>query len=103
MRKSKLNAYTMKLIRKIQKEVGKEKAVSIIGKTRGTIHKYKTSELLITNSLFGHICREYHGIFPKESLQEVFMRGLTCIMEDHMLDRKEKKEEKITEDLNIIL
>tara|TARA_R110000796_G_scaffold21158_1_gene62427 strand:- start:336 stop:647 length:312 start_codon:yes stop_codon:yes gene_type:complete len=103
MRKYKLNAYAMKLIRQMQKEIGKEQTLNLIGKTRNTIYKYRNDLCPVSNPFFGHICRVHHKVFPKKSLQEVFMRGLTCIMEDHMLDRKEKKEEKITEDLNIIL
>jgi hypothetical protein len=86
----KLNLYIIKIIRKIQKTIGKKETLVKIKITRGTLHRWQVNEYPVPISNVDRICsfaaalKDEDGkkVF-EEDFKALFMQALYFIMQDH--------------------
>ena len=77
----KLNIYINRLVRSIEKEIGKKEAMNLLGVRRETIFRWRKNYYGLSVDNLEHISRKYCSVFPDSDLKEVFMQGLICLME----------------------
>ena len=83
----KLNIYINRLVRDVEKKIGKKETMNLIGVKRMTIHRWKNNYYELSVDNLEHVCRKYVEVYPKEDLREVFMQGLIYLMEDRLKDK----------------
>ena len=83
----KLNIYLKRLVRNIEKRVGKKETLILLGITRVTLHRWKNDYYGLSIDNLEHISRKYIEIYPDSDLREVFMQGLFFIMEDRLKEK----------------
>ena len=83
----KLNIYLNRLVRNIEKRIGKKETLILIGITRVTLHRWKNDYYGLSIDNLEHISRKYIEIYPDSDLREVFMQGLFFIMEDRLKEK----------------
>lgn len=89
----KLNIYILKLVRRIEKEIGKKETLNLLGVRRETIFRWKKNYWELSVDNLEHICIHYCNIFDDAEIKEVFMQGLVALLEDR-LQKIEKKVNK---------
>ena len=88
----KLNLYINRLVRDVEKKIGKKETMDLLGVRRETIFKWRKNYYELSVDNLEHISRKYVEVFPNEDLKEIFMQGLICLMQDRL--KKNKKNEK---------
>ena len=83
----KLNIYINRLVRDVEKKIGKKETMDLIGVKRMTIFRWKNNYYELSVDNLEHVCRKYVEVYPKEDLKEVFMQGLIYLMEDRLKDK----------------
>ena len=83
----KLNIYLNRLVRNIEKRIGKKETLNLLGITRVTLHRWKNDYYGLSIDNLEHISRKYIEIYPDSDLREVFMQGLFFIMEDRLKEK----------------
>jgi hypothetical protein len=83
----KLNIYLNRLVRNIEKRIGKKETLILLGITRVTLHRWKNDYYGLSVDNLEHISRKYIEIYPDADLREVFMQGLFFIMEDRLKEK----------------
>tara|TARA_R100001509_G_scaffold162216_1_gene133283 strand:+ start:564 stop:821 length:258 start_codon:yes stop_codon:yes gene_type:complete len=83
----KLNIYINRLVRDVEKKIGKIQTRDLLGVRRETIFKWRKNYYELSVDNLEHICRKYVEVYPKEDLKEVFMQGLIYLMEDRLKDK----------------
>ena len=83
----KLNIYLNRLVRNIEKRIGKKETLILLGITRVTLHRWKNDYYGLSIDNLVHISRKYIEIYPDSELREVFMQGLFFIMEDRLKEK----------------
>ena len=83
----KLNIYLTRLVRNIEKRIGKKETLILLGITRVTLHRWKNDYYGLSIDNLEHISRKYIEIYPDSDLREVFMQGLFFIMEDRLKEK----------------
>jgi len=83
----KLNIYLNRLVRNIEKRIGKKETLILLGITRVTLHRWKNDYYGLSIDNLEHISRKYIEIYPDSDLREVFMQGLFFIMEDRLKEK----------------
>lgn len=84
----KLNIYINRLVRSIEKEIGKKEAMNLLGVRRETIFRWKKNYYELSVNNLEHVCRIYCNVFPSRDLKEIFIQGLICLMEDRLASEK---------------
>lgn len=83
----KLNIYLIRLVRRIEKTIGKKETMNVLGISRCTLHRWKNDYYGLSVDNLEHISKKYVDLFPDEDIKEVFMQGLVCLMEDRLKDQ----------------
>ena len=83
----KLNIYLNRLVRNIEKRIGKKETLILLGITRVTLHRWKNDYYGLSIDNLEHISRKYIEIYPDSDLREVFMQCLFFIMEDRLKEK----------------
>ena len=83
----KLNIYLNRLVRNIEKRIGKKETLILLGITRVTLHRWKNDYYGLSIDNLELISRKYIEIYPDSDLREVFMQGLFFIMEDRLKEK----------------
>ena len=83
----KLNIYINRLVRDVEKKIGKKETMKEIGVNRMTIHRWKKNYYPLSTDNLEHVCRKYVKIFPKTDLKEILMQGLIYWLEDRLKDK----------------
>ena len=83
----KLNIYINRLVRDVEKKIGKKETMDLLGVRRETIFKLRKNYYELSVDNLEHISRKYVEVYPKEDLREVFMQGLIYLMEDRLKDK----------------
>ena len=90
----KLNIYILKLVRSIEKEIGKKETVNLLGLRRETIFRWKKNYWELSVDNLQHVCEKYCEIYTDEDFKEIFMGGLVALCEDTITKIKNKKEKQ---------
>ena len=80
----KLNIYINRLVRDVEKKIGKKETLDLIGVKRLTIFRWKNNYYELSVDNLEHVCRKYVEVYPKEDLKEVYMQGLVFHLDDFM-------------------
>lgn len=83
----KLNIYINRLVRDVEKKIGKKEAMNLLGVKRTTIFRWKNNYYELSVDNLEHVSRKYCEVYPKEDLKQVFMQGLIYLMEDRLKDK----------------
>jgi DNA-binding Xre family transcriptional regulator len=83
----KLNIYINRLVRDVEKKIGKKETMKEIGVNRTTIFRWKKNYYELSTDNLEHVCRKYVEIFPKTDLKEILMQGLIYWLEDRLEDK----------------
>ena len=86
----KLNIYLIRLVRRIEKTIGKKETMNVLGISRMTLHRWKNDYYGLSVDNLEHISKKYVDLFPEYDLREIFMQGLVCLMEDRLQNNKKE-------------
>lgn len=84
----KLNIYINRLVRSIEKEIGKKETREHLKITRQTVFRWENNYYPLNVDNLEDVSRVYCSVFPKSDLKEIFMQGLICLMEDRLFAPK---------------
>lgn len=96
----KFGIYIQRLIRQMQKKIGRAQTYEFIQAHRSSVYRWQKSKEGASLDNFEHICRKYCEVYPDQDLKDVFMQGLMFVVEDRITNKKPQNndsKEEITE------
>ena len=64
----KLNIYLIRLVRRIEKTIGKKETMNVLGISRCTLHRWKNDYYGLSVDNLEHISKKYVDLFPDEDI-----------------------------------
>ena len=90
----KLQLFISRLIRNIEKKIGKKQTLEMLDVNRVTVYRWKNNYYELSIDQLENICRVAADVLGHD-LRSLFIDGLMCIMDD----RLNKKNEELIEEL----
>lgn len=83
----KLNIYLNRLVRNIEKKIGKKDTMKILGISRWTLGRWQKGSYGNNIDNLEHVSRKYAEVYSDVDPKEIFMQGLVCILEDRFKEK----------------